>query len=155
MESETVKTIDGHPVANATSHLRVTVEPEDIRKGMPLNPNACAIARACVRQLPRVVAAKVHFGRLYLKYEGQTRWRKWGMPEYAVREQIAFDRGGRFVPQEIIFNPLPVETVIASATRKRRRVASASAPRGPKRKRHVMTDVRPSAYADEKNEKGS
>src|SRR4029453_19223067 len=99
--------IDGHPVANATTRLRVEVTKQDIEKGQPLNPNSCAIAPACVR-LPRVVAAKVHFGRLYLKMEGQTRWRRWAMPEYALREQIAYDRGGRFVPQEIIFQPVSV-----------------------------------------------
>lgn len=150
-----MKLIDGYPVANATTHLRVEVTKQDIEKGQPLNPNACAIARACVRALPRVVAAKVHFGRLYLKFEGQSRWRRWAMPEYAVREQIAFDRGGRFVPQIIDFNPVPVETVISSATKKRRassRSSSASTGRA-KRKPHRMTDVRPSAYKNETNER--
>jgi hypothetical protein len=145
-----MKMIDGHPVANATTRLRVDVTKADIEKGQPLNPYACAIARACVRQLPRVVAAKVNFGRLYLKFEGQSRWRRWAMPEYAVREQIAYDRGGRMVPQEMFFNPLPVETVISSATKRRR--ASGSV-RRPKQVRHRMTDVRPSAYANETNEK--
>jgi hypothetical protein len=144
-----MKIIDGHPVANGMTRLRVKVEKQDIEKGQPLNPNACAIARACVRQLPRVVAAKVHFGRLYLKYEGQTRWRRWGVPEYAVREQIAYDRGGRFVPQEIIFQPLPVDTVIKSATKRRR----ASGPSRPKRVIHRMQDVRASAYTNETNER--
>jgi len=146
-----MKMIDGHPVANATARLRVDVTKADIEKGQPLNPNACAIARACVRQLERVVAAKVHFGRLYLKFEGQARWRRWAMPEYAVREQIAYDRGGRMVPQEMIFSPLPVETVISSATKRRRASASVSRP---KRVRHRMTDVRASAYTNETNEKG-
>lgn len=141
-----MKMIDGFPVANATMRLRVEVTKADIEKGQPLNPNSCAIARACVRALPRVVAAKVHFGRLYLKFEGQTRWRRWAMPEYAVREQIAYDRGGRFIPQIIDFDPLPVETVIAAATKRRRQVAG---PSRPKRPRHRMTDVRPSAYANE------
>lgn len=145
-----MRMIDGYPVANATASLRVEVTKADIEKGQPLNPNACAIARACVRALPKVVAAKVHFGRLYLKFEGQTRWRRWGMPEYAVREQIAYDRGGRFVPQEIVFLPLPVDTVISSATRRRRAAAS---PSRPKRVRHRMTDVRASAYTNETNEK--
>lgn len=147
-----MKEIDGYPVANATSSLRIEVTKQDIEKGMPLNPNACAIARACVRQLPRVVAAKVHFGRLYLKFEGQQRWRRWSMPEYAVREQIAYDRGGRFVPQEIEFNPLPVEHIVSQATRKRRHVSGSGSTRKV-RPRHRMQDVRPSAYKNESNEK--
>jgi hypothetical protein len=142
--------IDGHPVANATTRLRVEVTKQDIEKGQPLNPNSCAIARACVR-LPRVVAAKVHFGRLYLKMEGQTRWRRWAMPEYALREQIAYDRGGRFVPQEIIFQPVSVDTVIQTATKRRKSSGSGPTPR--KRVHHRMTDVRASAYTNEENER--
>jgi len=145
-----MRMIDGEPVANAVTSLRVKVEKQDIEKGQPLNPNACAIARACVRQLPAVVAAKVHFGRLFLKFEGQKRWRRWGMPEYALREQIAYDRGGRMVPQEMIFRPLPVDTIIKSSKRGGTRRAEANRP---KHKRHRMTDVRASAYKDEKNER--
>jgi hypothetical protein len=102
-----MKRIDGELVANGMQRLRVEVTRADIEKGQPMNPDACAIARACVRQLKHVVAAKVHKGRLYLKYEGQARWRRWTVPEYATREIVAFDRGGRFVPQQIDFSPPP------------------------------------------------
>ena len=104
-----MKRIDGEPVANGMKRLRIEVTRSDIEKGQPMNPNACAIARACIRQVKNVVAAKVHKGRLYLKFEGQARWQRWTVPEYATREIVAFDRGGRFVPQMIDFNPPPFE----------------------------------------------
>lgn len=103
-----MKRIDGEPVANGMHRLRVEVTKRDIENGEPLNPYACAIARACVRQVKNVVAAKVHMGRLYLKFEGQERWRRWTVPEYATREIVAFDRGGKFFPQQIDFQPPPV-----------------------------------------------
>lgn len=146
-----MKMIDGSPVANAVTRLRVEVTRQDIEKGQPLNPNACAIARACLREVPGCVAAKVHFGRLYTKIEGRKQWQRRAMPEYALREQIAFDRGGKMVPQVMYFDPVPVEAVIKSAPKKTRR--SAPGRSGPKRQRHRMVDVRPSAYTNEPNER--
>ncbi len=140
-----MKRIDGEPVANAMQRLRVKVTKSDIEHGQPLNPNACAIARACIRQVRNVVAAKVHKGRLYLKFEGQKRWQRWMVPEYATREIVAFDRGGRFVPQEIDFAPPPM-TVLA-----RYRPAKQSS--GKRRRRrgtiHRTLDVRDDAHANE------
>ena len=101
-----MKRIDGQPVGNAATRLRVNVTAADIRNGKPLNPNACAIAVACVRQVDGVTAAKVHLGRVYLLIHGK--WKRWHMPEYGRIEVIAFDRGGKFVPQEIDLMPPPV-----------------------------------------------
>jgi hypothetical protein len=140
-----MKKIDGEPVANGMQRLRVEVTRADIEKGQPKDQNSCAIAVACVRQLKNVVAAKVHKGRLYLKFEGQARWRRWTVPEYATREIVAFDRGGRFVPQQIDFSPPPV-TVLARY-RPPKQVRS-----GPRRKRgriHHTVDVRDDARKDE------
>lgn len=139
-----MKKIDGEPVANGMTRLRVEVTKADIEKGQPLNQNACAIAVACVRQLKNVVAAKVHKGRLYLKFEGQARWRRWTVPEYATREIVAFDRGGRFVPQLIDFSPPPI-TVLA-------RYRPARKTSGKRRKRgriHHTLDVRDDARKNE------
>jgi len=81
-----MKRIDGQPVANGHRRLRIKVSAADIKDGAPMNPNACAIARACLRQVPRVVDAMVHKKRLFLLFEGQTRWQRWYVPEYATRE---------------------------------------------------------------------
>jgi hypothetical protein len=106
-----LRIIDGEPVTDAVNRIRVDVTADDIRRGEPLNPNSCAIARACMRQLPRVVAAKVHKGRLYLKMEGQKQWRRWSVPEYATREIVAYDRGGKMIPQRMDFDPPPIKVL--------------------------------------------
>jgi hypothetical protein len=140
-----MKRIDGQPVANGMMRLRVKITKQDIERGQPMNPDACAIARACVRSVKNVVAAKVHKGRLYLKFEGQERWRRWTVPEYATREIVAFDRGGRFVPQEIDFSPPPA--YVLPQYRKAKTVRS-----GPRRKRgriHHTVDVRDDARKNE------
>lgn len=144
-----MKRIDGEPVANGMRRLRVEVTRSDIEKGQPMNPNACAIARACIRQVKNVVAAKVHKGRLYLKFEGQARWQRWTVPEYATREIVAFDRGGRFVPQIIDFSPPPVHVLAMYRPPKKVRP-------GPKRRRaatHRTTDVRDDAHRNEPSDK--
>jgi len=140
-----MKRIDGEPVANGMTRLRVNVTKADIENGQPMNPNACAIARACLREVRNVVAAKVHKGRLYLKFEGQARWRRWTVPEYATREIVAFDRGGRFIPQQIDFSPPPVFVLARYRPEKKPR-------RGPQRKRarmHRTMDVRDDARKNE------
>lgn len=140
-----MKRIDGEPVANGMTRLRIDVTKADIERGQPLDQNSCAIAVACVRQLKNVVAAKVHKGRLYLKFEGQARWRRWFVPEYATREIVAFDRGGRFVPQQIDFAPPPVP--VLARYRGPKKVRS-----GPRRKRgriHHTVDVRDDARKNE------
>jgi hypothetical protein len=140
-----MKRIDGELVANGMTRLRVNVTKADIENGQPMNPNACAIARACLREVRNVVAAKVHKGRLYLKFEGQARWRRWTVPEYATREIVAFDRGGRFIPQQIDFSPPPVLVLARYRPEKKPR-------RGPQRKRarmHRTMDVRDEARKNE------
>jgi hypothetical protein len=140
-----MKRIDGVPVANGMMRLRVNVTKHDIEHGQPLNPDACAIARACIREVKNVVAAKVHKGRLYLKFEGQDRWRRWTVPEYATREIVAFDRGGRFVPQQIDFSPPPVLVLARYRPEKKPRS-------GPRRRRgriHRTMDVRDEARKNE------
>lgn len=140
-----MKRIDGEPVTNGMTRLRVNVTKSDIEKGEPLNPYACAIARACVREVKNCVAAKVHKATLFLKFEAQPRWKRWNVPEYATREIVAFDRGGRFVPQEIDFSPPPV--YVLPKYRKAKTVRS-----GPRRKRgriHHTIDVRDDARKNE------
>ena len=67
------------------------------------------------------------------------------MPEYATREIVAFDRGGRFVPQMIDFSPPPIQ--VLARYRPPKKVRS-----GPRRKRgviHRTTDVRDDARKNE------
>lgn len=139
-----MKKIDGEPVADAMSRIRIDVTRRDIEGGTPLNPNSCAIARACVRQIPRVTAAKVHLGRVYLRYEGEKRWRRLMVPGYARIEIIAFDRGGRFVPQQIDLFPPPIK-VLSRYRKPASSRAASSGKRQRKRVVHRVPDVRDSA----------
>jgi hypothetical protein len=143
-----MKRIDGMPVGNGAARLRVNVTPNDIKIGKPMNPNACAIAVACVRQLKGVTAAKVHLGRVYLLQHGE--WRRWYMPEYGRIEVIAFDRGGKFVPQEIDLMPPPIQVLERYRKAKPRR--SSSRRPGPRRRRqkvHRVMDVRDDAHGND------
>lgn len=142
-----MKKIDGMTVGNGSMRLRVDVTKQDIERGTPLNQNSCAVARACIRQLKGVTAAKVHLGRVYLLINGQ--WKRWHMPEYGRIEIIAFDRGGKFVPQEIVLQPPPIQVLERYRPEKKRRVATGARRR--KRVVHRVQDVRDSAHSDEPN----
>jgi hypothetical protein len=137
-----MKKIDGLLVTNAVRPVRLTVTASDIKNGAPKNPNGCAVALACVRQIPGATAAKVHLGRVYILIKGK--WQRWATPEYATRELVAFDRGGRFVPGE--YDLLPVPVLLSKAARQRQRL------RRPSRKRrpiHHTEDVREEARKNE------
>lgn len=86
--------------------------------------------------------AYVHLGRLYLMINGK--WRRWHVPGYARDEVVAFDRGGKFVPQEIIFTPPPAEALIKKVRRNR------AANNNTRRKRvvHRTPEVRHAAHAN-------
>lgn len=140
-----MKQIDGRPVANASMPIRLSVTEADIKNGAPKNPYACAIALAAVRQVKGATAAKVHLSCVYIMIKGE--WRRYRTPEYATREIVAFDRGGRFIPGDYDLLPVPTAELV-------RRVASirgtpkTSRPRKP-RPRHYTEDVRDPAYKDD------
>jgi hypothetical protein len=138
--------IDGKPVANASMALRLNVTEDDIKRGAPLNPYACAIALAARRQ-PDIVAAKVHLSCLYLLGKRKKHWLRYRVPEYATREIVAYDRGGRFVPGEIDLQPISTRELVRRVERIR---GATPKKRGRKpRPRHMTQDVRASAYANE------
>lgn len=141
-----MRRIDGELVADAAMALRVEVTKRDIEQGAPLNQNACAIAVACRRQLKGVTDAYVHLGRLFLCINGH--WKRWYVPRYARDEIVAFDRGGKFVPQEIIFTPPPPTRLVRMVNRIRGNPAPQRSK--PKRKRvvHRTPEVREGAWAN-------
>src|SRR5262245_8859589 len=98
--------IDGQVVGNAMTPVRFTVTEQDIREGKPLNPNACAIALACVRQIKGVTAAKAHLGCIYLMRSGK--WIRYRTSHQLAREVVAFDRGGKFWPGIYELIPPPI-----------------------------------------------
>jgi hypothetical protein len=147
-----VRKIDGQLVSNAAQTLRLTVTAADVKKGVAKNPDACAIAVAAVRQIPGCTAAKVHKSVLMANtpVSGKPKWRRWKVPEYATREIVAFDRGGRFVPGDYEFQPVPVLPPKAQRNRSPSgRVRLASYKRRPS---HVTQDVREEARKNEPSE---
>jgi hypothetical protein len=144
-----MKRIDGKLIANASTRLRFAVEAQDIRNGKPLNPNACAIAVACKRQVEGVTNAFVHLGTLYVEF-GKRGWFRWTVPEYATREIVAFDRGGTFVPTEIDFRPISTAALVQKVKRIRSRGSAPTRKRQRKPPdRHYTTGVRGPAYSNE------
>ena len=139
-----MRSIDGQAVTDAAMRLRIDVTRRDIEKGAPLNPNACAIAVACVRQVPDCTDAYIHLGRAFLRI--RDKWKRWHLPKYARDEVVAFDRGGKFVPQEIELQVPPVTRLLKVSRAQRPR----SRPTSPVRKRvvHRTPEVRHTAHAN-------
>jgi hypothetical protein len=101
--------IDGIPVVDATKKLKVTISPQNVKRGDNKNPNGCAAARAFC-EMEGVVAAKVHITRTYLKYKDKKtkkeQWVRFQTPDAVRGEIIGFDRGGTFEPGEYQFPPI-------------------------------------------------
>lgn len=142
-----MKHIDGQPVHNAAMPVRLKITTEDIENGAPLNPNACAVALAAVRQLPGVTAAKAHLGCVYLRHGKE--WRRYRTSPSIRTEIVAFDRGGKFWPGEFYLLPIPVGSLIR---RIRGQAASPSTKRkSPSKRRpvHHTEGVRETAHKNE------
>ncbi len=128
--------IDGLPVQDAKRPITLTITETDITKAHTKAPNACAVARACARQL-HVKEARVHLGRIYLR-TNETNWVRYQTPASLRDEIIAFDRGGSFQPGE--FRIKPIDTY----TQTRERSARSNTTKTGKKRRppHIVTDVR-------------
>ena len=136
-----MRTIDGQPVGNAAKSIRVTVTPDDIKKGKPLEPNACAIARAVLRQVPGATDVYTHLDCVFIR---RKEWLRYKMPEYARREVVAFDRGGWFAPGEVELKAVPTSALVRRV--KATRNGGTGKSRGPKRPPpHITIGVRESA----------
>lgn len=130
-----VTKIDGIPVIDAKRPLTLFVTTWDISRATRKEPNCCALARACSRQL-HVKEARIHLGRIYLRMGDH--WVRYLTSQSARAEIIAFDRGGKFSPGEFHLHPVwqseRAGTKRASGPRKTKGVKR-SAPR-------IVRDVR-------------
>jgi hypothetical protein len=136
-----MRLIDGKPVGNAARPLRLNITPDDIKKGKPLEPNACAIARAVLREVPGATDVMTHLDCVYICRNKN--WLRYKTPEYARREITAFDRGGWFAPGEVVLKAVPTSTLV----RKVKHIRNGGAgTRGPKRPTpHYTIGVREAA----------
>lgn len=139
-----ITTIDGLPVFDVKKNLTLTVTKDDIRRTHTRAPNACAVARACSRQL-HVKEARIHLGRIYLR-TNEHNWQRYQTSLAMRREIIDFDRTGRFA--EGTYTVASVGP--ANATGKQQgskhpttRAARKARSTGRKQKTHIwVTDVR-------------
>jgi len=88
-----IQTIDGLPVYDATDTLLIEVLPVDISERRRQDPEHCAIAEACKREL-HVTEARVYLSRLYV-HRGD-HWERYQLTETIRSEIQSFDRGGGF-----------------------------------------------------------
>jgi hypothetical protein len=142
-----LKTIDGRPVHNAAMPVRLNVTAADIKDGAPLNPYACAIALAAVRQVKGATAAKVHLSCCYIMVNGE--WRRYRMQEHTTREVVAYDRGGKFIPGEYDLMPVSAAELVRRVDRIRGGKPKAATKSRRMPRRHYTEGVRDPAYKSE------
>jgi len=132
-----IKAIDGLPVIDATHPLTIHVSRQDIRGSDPKRPDACAVARACKREL-HCMDVRVHLSRIYIR-ANKTNWQRYIVPNSMRDEIVAFDRGGTFEPGAFVINPAYPSICLgvkhAPGPKKR--------PRQQTRQNHKLVNVRP------------
>lgn len=94
--------IKGKAIEDAVNPVVIKVSKGDIKGGVPKNPSKCVIARTCRRQLK--TAAKMYLTRIYI-LNGKGTWYRYMVPRNLRAEIIAFDRGGKFFPDEFVLHP--------------------------------------------------
>lgn len=95
---------EGKEVKDATKKLVIEIARQDIVGGKTKAPDACAAAKACLRQIPKCTQARVYKTRTYLKIGNQ--WLRYHTPSSMRVEIVAFDRGTNFLPGVYVLSPL-------------------------------------------------
>lgn len=132
-----IKEIDGLPVIDAKEPLTLHVSKRDVAYAEVKEPNACAVARACRRELA-VKEARIHLGRVYLR-NNESNWVRYLTPKSMRDEIIAFDRGGAFEPGEFILAPPHPTKQLGKSTGGRKPRRNNAKPRKPP---HIIKNVR-------------
>lgn len=135
--------INGLPVVDAKTPIYLTISAADIRKGHGGDPDSCAAAVACVRQLD-CRAAKVHMGRIYV-LNGK-KWYRYVTPGSVRSEVIAFDRRSSFKPGVYKLNPVVPSKVASRGKRNGTKTNQSRAKNSPVRRKraapHFVEGVR-------------
>lgn len=134
--------IDGLPVIDAKKPLVLHVDATDISSASLKEPNDCAVARACRREL-HAIEARVHLGRVYIR-TNKSSWTRYMTPKTMRQEIIAFDRGGSFEPGEFVLSaPKPSARLGKRSGGKDKPRTLAQRRAAKKRKSpHILTNVR-------------
>lgn len=131
--------LDGLPVIDATSPIKLHIELVDIKGARKNDPAQCAAAKAIARTMK--TDAKVFVSRTYVKAKDGKKWVRYMTPENVSREVIAFDRGSSFEPGEYQF-PKPSKGNELGADRGRSYNNGPDSTPRPKRFIHTTAQVR-------------
>jgi hypothetical protein len=144
-----MKRIDGEPVSNAATPLRLKITEDDISRGKRGQPNACAIAVAAMHRVKGCTAAQIHRSCAYLNIGGK--WRRYRIPAALWAEIIAFDRGGKFWAGEHDLSPPPLPDIMPAAKRKRSASTSGGYTKSGRKRRapHQIPGLRETAQRNE------
>jgi len=133
------KSIENLPIYDAKKAILLSVTDNDCSRADRKEPDSCAVARACRREL-HALDVRVHLGRVYVK-TNKGSWTRYITPPALRSEIIAFDRGGTFAAGVFTLSA-PQPTKQASGKRQgsnKRTVAKSLTKRRPP---HVVKDVR-------------
>jgi hypothetical protein len=137
---------EGKEVKDATKKIVIEISRADISAGKSKMPDACAAARACLRQVPKCTQARVFKSRTFLKIG--TQWLRYQTPQSMRMEIVAFDRGTNFLPGVYVLSPLQPSHRHGGSARggkdpvKKRAVKKAGAKVKSRVPYHVMEGVR-------------
>lgn len=95
--------IDGKPVKDTKRRVVLTITERDVARGKSKQPDACAAAKACVRQLG-ALSARVYTSRTYVEFPRH--WERFHTPSNLRTEIISFDRGHAFEPGDYTLRPM-------------------------------------------------
>ena len=113
--------LDGIEVRDGTGEIIIHITKRDAVTGRG-KPDDCAAAKACCR-LDGVIEARVYRTRTFLlrKSGNKKFWERYRTPDAIRNELIAFDRGGRFEPDDYRMTPCAAQSAAgrASALEKR------------------------------------
>lgn len=135
--------IDGIKVEDGKVPLTLNVRRIDAARASRKEPDRCAVARACYREL-HATEVRVHLSRVYVRTNGT--YKRYCTPPCLRNEIIAFDRGGQFAPgQYTLTVPGPARRLTG---KQRGGVKTHRVPTGRKRRKpHVVSDVRCAAHS--------
>jgi hypothetical protein len=97
--------LDGLPIYDATAPIILRVISTDIRSQVRKDPENCAIAKACVREL-ECERARVHLSRTYVKFKDRDHWLRYVTSGAARTEMVATDKGGSFAEGSYTLLPI-------------------------------------------------
>lgn len=135
-----IKAIDGKPVVDAKRATTLKITANDIKSADTKEPDNCAVARACRREL-HAKEVRVHLSRVYVRVN-EGNWVRYLTPQPMRSEIIAFDRGGSFAPGEYQLGAITPTKALGKRRGGNKPPPKRNSGSKKRRKPHVVTDVR-------------